>query len=282
MSEWNSDSKLKEYIDRFTSDFKKVDENPMLDISCAFDMPIQYKGLTLYPVQIKFHPFFSMFVSCLTMDKNHTGDFNIVSMSYLKYLYYLAWEKKQSEYLLLLKELLLLCTRLDAEFEDDNGNKHETIDFITDEKGRPKIQILNNLYNEKDFQKIREIICVQNDVGLPNDKIHSDIQKAIDFAAELDKKTNGDKICSLESLINALSVACGIDEKILRDKSIRKIINMLERYEILSSYQLQTILSPNMDEKGRKKITHWLSETKKQTDVGRYSRSAKEIIDTTK
>ena len=60
-----------------------------------FDEPIPYKELLIYPVTMKDYLEFHLAVSCLLIDKNSIPDVNIISMSYLRFLYYQSLENKQ-------------------------------------------------------------------------------------------------------------------------------------------------------------------------------------------
>ena len=54
----------------------------------TYDEPITYKELKIYPVLMKDYIEFHSLVSCLLIDKNSRPDIKIISMTYLRFLYY--------------------------------------------------------------------------------------------------------------------------------------------------------------------------------------------------
>ena len=60
-----------------------------LEIYTFYDKPVPYKGLLIYPALMSEYIDFHWAVSSLLLDKNSTPDINVISMSYLSYLYYL-------------------------------------------------------------------------------------------------------------------------------------------------------------------------------------------------
>ena len=69
-----------------------------------FDEPIPYKELLIYPVTMKDYLEFHLAVSCLLIDKNSIPDVNIISMSYLRFLYYQSLENNEP-YIYMIKVL---------------------------------------------------------------------------------------------------------------------------------------------------------------------------------
>ena len=81
-----------------------------------FDEPIPYKELLIYPVTMKDYLEFHLAVSCLLIDKNSIPDVNIISMSYLRFLYYQSLENKEP-YIYMIKVLLCLVLHIDIDEE---------------------------------------------------------------------------------------------------------------------------------------------------------------------
>ena len=72
-----------------------------------YDKPIPYKELLIYPVTMKDYLSFHWLISCLLLDKNSIPDIDIISMSYLRFLYHEAAEK-EAPYVYMIKMLLCL------------------------------------------------------------------------------------------------------------------------------------------------------------------------------
>ena len=80
-----------------------------------FDEPIPYKELLIYPVTMKDYLEFHWLVSCLLIDKNSIPDINVISMSYLRFLYYNA-ANNDEPYVYMIK--MLLCMVLHMDFNE--------------------------------------------------------------------------------------------------------------------------------------------------------------------
>lgn len=260
------------------------------EIFYAFDKPISYKDLTLYPVTMKHCTIFTILSNCLTIRKNGSGDIRAITMSYLDYIFYLSFEKNKEYYAQWLISLLELCLHKgeyvcngDGEKVLRKGKPISTIEIFVNEEGKYNIAIFNldlteeylaretdgfdkrfyHIYDSTDFTKIREIICKQNNLEIPDETIHPDIQAKIDEYDEIQRRKNKDEICSLESQINLYMTISGLPKHEIEKLSIRAFGNAMERLGIFTDYCLATLLSPNMDKKDRKKILSWLGKSKK-------------------
>jgi hypothetical protein len=187
----------------------------------TYDEPIPYNGLFLYPVPMRQYIFFHKNVVCLLYNKNRFPDPRIISMSYLQFIFENSSET--NNLILMLENLLYLCFNLDR--------SRFYIDYDQDERGKPLFFVKEYEKNEdewitlnewkftyKDFKKIREIICEQNSVELPNEKIDPKLEKAFLEAQEFQNKQNGNlKIISLEDQMISAMINAHLDlAKILK------------------------------------------------------------------
>ena len=76
-----------------------------------FDEPISYKELKIYPATMKDYIEFHWLVSCLLIDKNSIPDINIISMSYLRFLYYCS-AVNEEPYVYMIKALLCMVLHI--------------------------------------------------------------------------------------------------------------------------------------------------------------------------
>lgn len=233
------------------------EQESFYDVFYANDYPIPYKGLTIYPVQVDLYIFFHQLVDCLLLPHLTSGDPKAISMSYFEYLIYLLKDKGQPQYLWELSQLLLICLRMKA----------------TDEKGRPTIEIIpdgshfllricNETYDSADFDKIRKIICEQNAVEMPDEKTHPDIVKAMKEVEEYKRKQAKVKICSFEDQINIVVAKSSYKREECIRMTIRSFTRLLERVDKIMHYEIYTLLSPNLTEKGKNSIEHYMAAEK--------------------
>jgi hypothetical protein len=162
----------------------------------------------------------------------------------------------------MLENLLYLCFRLDKE-------KHE-IDFNADEKGKPCI-IINEKNTEnkwhfsyKDFNKIREIICEQNSVELPNEKIDPKLEAALLETQEYMNKLSGNlKIISLEDQMISVLINSALTWESILSLSIRKFVKILERKNKELHYQIYKTASLSGMVEFKEDIPHYLYDSNK-------------------
>jgi len=252
-------------MDILTDDYKKLYDlykkfGSSEDLNIVFysiNQPVPYKDLFIYPVKTIYYMFFHFLAECFFVSKYDSGIDECMGMNPLQFLYYQDLNKKidnANNYLPYLELLLLMCLQK-SEISDD-GKK--TIEFIKKDN-KQFIRIDSQLYNWKDFEKIREIICEQNCIKLPDWKIHPTIRKKLKEKDELLNRINKRKIGSFEELVDCLMITSGFSEEYILNLSIRRFTNLLKRYDIMKNYELMTILSPNMEKRDREKILSWNS-----------------------
>lgn len=250
------------YLQRYKQIFVDIPE--INEFYFKLDEPVNYKELTFYPVKMKFYLFFKIFAGCLTLEKNRVPNVKIIKMKYLDYLFLVDEELKidNTIYISYLRELLLICLRLPTEFYTPNGDKKNTIDFIFQD-GHWLIRIYNNTYNHNDFMNIRDIICEQNLIDLPDETIHPDLLKKYNAWKGFMKKTGRLKEQDIEDLIMCVCAETSYTEKQIKEMSIRFFFNLLDRIGFIMQYKINSLLSPHLDEKTIKKLPNWTDKIKK-------------------
>lgn len=309
---FNDEEKVYELYNLFKSlqfkESEKKDEfiNKVNLSFSAFERPIQYKNLLLYPITMQYIEFVSFLFESLILRKNTSGDIKAISMSYFDYLFYLAEEKENPQYVEMLYQLLLIVFKKEKYAKNNgeiiiNGYDNlplETIKFFSKDGKHYKIGILKdeikldnfkkengNYYNfddydifdSSDFDKIREIICMQNNIEIPDERLRKDVLDELEKAEEVYYENNKDKYASLEERINSLIVVGGIKREEIMNMSIRNFENCVERMSIYINYIITMILSPEMEKKDRdkalKECSSWLMRIKKQSRYERYTTS---------
>jgi hypothetical protein len=230
------------------------------EVLYTFDDPVEINGLLIYPVQMRQYIYFYENIGVLLFNKNRIPDPQIISMSYLAFIYFIAFQN--SEFLQTLENLLYLCFKLDRE-------KYE-IDFNADEKGKPCILINEKntkntwQFSHKDFNKIRQIICEQNFVELPNDKIDPKLEAALLETQVYLNKLNGDlKIISLEDQMISVLINTALSWESIFSLSIRKFVKILERKNKELHYQIYKTASMSGMVEFKEDIPHYLYEDQK-------------------
>jgi hypothetical protein len=226
----------------------------------TYDKPIPINDLFLYPVKMDKYVSFYKYIGCLLFNKNRIPDSNVISMSYLAFLYYISMQS--NEFLEMLQNLLYMCFRLD--------NTQYMIDFNVDEKNKPCIYIYEKntktkfKFSYKDFNKIRKIICEQNLIDLPNEKIDPKLEAALlETQNFVNKKNNNIKIISLEDQIISVLINTNLNLDSIFSLSIRKFVKILQRKNKELHYQIYTTASLSGMVEFKQPITHYLYDDNK-------------------
>lgn len=221
----------------------------------TYDEPITYKELKIYPVLMKDYIKFHSLVNCLLIDKNSRPDIKIISMTYLRFLYYES-ERTKIPYIYMLKLLLCLVLHLDY---------NEKIRFYTkDDKAYFNIKDIE--YNANDFDKIVEVIFLQNSIEPIDESIQKEIRDALQKAEEYKMQQNKRKICSLEEQMICVLISSALKLDDIYNLTIRKFEKILERVDAKLHYQIYMNASMSgfvkFDDKNA--ITHWMSDLTKE------------------
>jgi hypothetical protein len=234
------------------------DDEALLKVFYANDYPVPFKELILYPVEVDLYLYFHLLVECLVLPHKVSGDLKAISMSYFKYLCYLATEKGETHHLVQLGELLLIILKKPKEYIKDGVEKC-TIE-INLQKCILKIE--DKSFNEKDFDKLRKIILEQNAIELPDETIHPDVLKAYKEMEEYKIKQSKVKMCSFEDQINVVVAKSSYRRDEVVKMTIRSFSRLLERVDKIMHYEIMTLLSLEMDKKDRQSIEHYMAGDK--------------------
>ena len=225
-----------------------------------FDEPIPYKELLIYPVTMKDYLEFHLAVSCLLIDKNSIPDVNIISMSYLRFLYYQSLENKEP-YIYMIKVLLCLVLHIDI---------NEEINFYVDDKDKAFFKVRGVEYNADDFDNITKIIFEQNCITPIDETIQKEIRDALEKAEEYKMRQNKQKMCSLEEQMICVLISTPLKLEDIYKLTIRKFEKILQRVDAKLHYQiyLNASMSGMVKFKDESVIQHWMNDLTKDD---RYS-----------
>jgi hypothetical protein len=243
-----------------------------MDISnyITYDLPVPYRNIKIYPVRVKDYALFSAYSQCLTIDKNSIPDPNIISMTYLEYIFSIAENQEEKPYLLLFDRLLSLCLPDDNSFENvmESGKRYG----YSKETEKPIFIIGEEIYTSEDFDNIKDIIAQQNMVELIDENISKEVRDSLERAREFKRKLSGIKPASTEDYIISIASVTGWTFEYIYSMSVRKFLKTIRRLDNLIHYKiyLGASLSGMVKFENTDFIIHWLSgldEDDKYSDV---------------
>ena len=225
-----------------------------------FDKPIQYKDLLIYPVQMKDYLEFHWLSSCLLIDKNSIPDINIISMSYLNFLYYMS-ATNDEPYIYMVK--MLLCMVLHMDFDEE-------MSFYVDENDKAFFKVRGIAYDSSDFDEIVKIIFEQNCITPIDNTIQKEVRDALQKAEEFKMQQTKQKMCSLEEQMICVLISTPLKLEDIYELTIRKFEKILRRVDAKLHYQiyLSASMSGMVKFKDENAIKHWMNDL---TNDDRYA-----------
>lgn len=245
-----------------------------MDISnyLTYDLPIPYRNMKIYPVTVKDYILFGTYSQCLTIDKNSIPDPQIISMTYLEYIYNIVQNTEEKPYLVWFDRLLGLCLPEDESFKDPITSL-KRYGWSKEEISKPIFIIDEDVYNSEDFEKIQAIIAQQNMVELIDENISKEVRDSLEKAREFKRKQSGSKLASTEDYIISLASATGWSFDYIYSMSVRKFIKTIRRLDNLIHYKiyLAASMSGLVQFEDKSFIKHWLTglddDEEKYSDV---------------
>jgi len=233
-------------------------EKSVYEKNLVFDLPVEYKGLKIYPALMNNYYEFYFLVQSILMEKNSIPDVSIITMTYLEYLY--RYTTKDNPYALLFKELLAMVLRIDS----------SRIELKFNENVKPIFLVDKITYDSDDFENIKLIICEQNMVEIPDETIQKEIRDKMEEAKRLKAKMSQTKMGSLEDLVVAVLISTSFKIDDIYNLSIRKFNKIIERLDHKLHYQiyLTASMSGMVKFKDEKFIKHWLADLDKDKLAG--------------
>lgn len=214
---------------------------------------IDYNGIKIYPAKVKDYIPFNTFVNVLLIEKNAIPDPKIISMSYLEFILTMGSLSEEYEFCTIyLANILTMCLKVDIEKIKYKRNSKNKFELNIDYEGEIKT------INYKDFDNIKNIICVQNGIDLPNNNIDPKLKQKLDEALAF-KSKNSAKMGNIEIQQIIIMTKTGLKLSDIKELTLRKFIKTLQildrnmYYEIYTKAYLQ-------DKEIKDKIPHWMEE----------------------
>lgn len=250
----------------------------------TFDDPIPYWSnsilekdrnddncLLFYPVMIKDYFTFQRTAWCLMTDHLSSVDITlpikdaqkILSMSAYEYMFYYSFfvpVDKQIPYIQIFDLLLSLVMRAEklSRLGDD-----EFMDIYIkpkDSLNKPAFRLNGILYDENDYDNIRNILSYQNGIELPDTTMSKKLRDLLDEKLKLKQKLSGNSGTSptFEEQLIGLSVATGISFDEIKKLSLRKFNSTLNYAEKRLHYQIYQQAALSGMVKFEEGIKYWL------------------------
>lgn len=214
----------------------------MEDLKNTWGKPKSYKGVLIYPVQMKYINKFYQYINCLIIEKNKIPDVSVIKMSYLRFLYDLSHSNE--DYFILWKyltRLLILVFRHKFHFLSDGEKLF--------------IKVKDKILNEQDFDEIRKIICKQNLIVLNEDLLNPEVERAI--AEARDFMVKKETPATIEENIFSFFAATGYELEKIKNLTIYIFNKTMQRLDLMKTWEVY--LYPSLKSGESDKIPHWLS-----------------------
>ena len=225
------------------------------DYYLFYDKPIPYKELNIYPAKMDEYLNFHFYVSCLLLDKNSIPNPEVISMTYLRFLYYMS-SSTELPYLYMFKELLKMVLHID----DDS-----LFYFGLDENGKAIFKINGITYDSEDCDKITDIIFMQNCIEHIDDTIQKEVRDAMEKAEAYKIKQNAYKMGTLEDQMICVLISTPLKLDDIYELTIRKFSKILERVDHKLHYEiyLGAQMSGMVKFKDENQSKHWMADLTK-------------------
>ena len=237
----------------------------------TFDLPVPYKNLLIYPITVKDYLYFKTYSQCFLLEKNTIPDIKIISMNELQYLFYATQQNIDDiPYLVLFDRVLSLCLKGDESFKEIGSSIAR---YKYDETGQPFFLIGKTKYYSQDYMEIRDIICKQNLVDLPDENISKEVRDSFEKARRYKEKLSDSKEITFEDYLVGMSVVTGWTLEYIYSMSARKFLKSVTRLDNYIHYKiyLAASMSGFIEYKDKSFIKHWLSNLDKESEYSDVS-----------
>lgn len=274
-------------------------------INLAFDKPLEYKGIYLYPATLPYYSIFLNADECLNVSRLEEKDIRLLRLSYLDYLYEKSLRDNvyKGKWDMLIYILNIVLKDQSFEIVKENGHvilkvyqRTNDYDLFNEEYEKLKKDIiqkynairdienvaieqdlnkLNDLkekmfesviLNEADFDEIRQLIMYQNDIKAEN--YSSKVTAMLEETKRKISQINKSKDdLSMEDLITAVAYSARIKPEDMYNMTIRRFNRYLYITRNKDDFYLykQLELSGNIELKSE--LPYWIKHFE---PIGKY------------
>lgn len=272
--------------------------NEIIEEYRAFDAPVPYKELLLYPVKGQDYYRFMANIGVLGIQKNRTPDIRIIQMSYLQFVFGLIlndieWRRKFIEILNLclnIEKMALDNYRIErGAFWNEMGEQGALIfhlngydvDFI-DRNGRLSIKIKGCELNASEFDEFIRYIHYQNVYDYYDEFMSDDVREVVEkFYAMKNKNITPP---TFEGKIIAVMSTLGITKSEVAEMSIISIEQLFHSVMRRTDYMIEhNYRAHAMTDKPLPDIEHWAYKSNKErfsdifVDTNGFAKNAQSI-----
>lgn len=255
------------------------DINKEIERYRAFDEPIPYNGLLIYPIKAKDYYEFISCLDILDIQKNKIPDVKIIQMSYLEFVFGLIlndieWRKK-------FISIITLCFHAELEKCDNNriekgafwnelGKNGElvfhlngySIDFI-ERENELKLCLKGLEFNALDFDALIKYIHYQNIYDYFDEFVSEDVQEVVEKFYAM--KNKGVKPPTFEEKVITIMSELGKTKQEIGDMSMISIEQLFRTILKHTDYVVEhTYRANTMTDKKLPDIEHWAYKSNKE------------------
>jgi len=244
-------------------------DNGLYDSYLLYDLPIPYgqkintetqevvkKGFDIYAPRMVDYFTFNTCVNCLLMEKNQSPDVAYIKMSYLEFLFHFSSqsEENKSAWLMLLWLLQVVL-------------REQPFDFFVDrEVNKLQFKVNDEVYTSADFDEIKEIICLQNEIDIDDTYMHPELKEALEEALRVkDKLEKNDRMGSIEDMVIAYHISTGFPYEKIWELSVRKFTKGMQKISGKLEYEILRTASMSGMVEFKEDIPHWLNAVEKRS-----------------
>lgn len=266
-------------------------ENTM---NLAFDKPLEYKTLSLYPAKLFYYSIFSSADECLDVSRLDERDLRLMRLPYLEYMYekslinedfknrwnmlicilsivlqeqsfdiirengrlYLKVYQRSKDYELLNKQYKALQDKIIEEYSES-----KKIDDIKEYAAKME-EIKDKMFNiitisSEEFDEMRQLIMLQNDIKPQH--FNAETEKLLyEMKVKLKSTRKDNSYTTMEDLITIVSYSMHISNEEMENLTIRRFNRYLDIALSKDDYYMYKSLELSGAIKMKSEIPHWI------------------------
>mgnify|MGYP006918869940 FL=1 len=269
-------------------------ENKM---NLAFDKPLEYKSLLLYPATLPYYSIFASADECLDVSRLDEKNVRLLRLPYLEYLYekslidesfknkwnmlicilnivlkedqpfdilrqegklYIKVYQRSENYELLNKEYTILRTNFLAQHKEQKASKQELETIAKKLSDIQDKMYVNIMIGSEEFEEMRQLIMMQNDIKSQ----HYDAQTEkflYEMKQKLQQTRAGNDNTDLEDLITVVSYSMNINPLEMENMTIRRFNRYLHIVVSKDDYYMYKQLELSGMIKMKSDLPHWIN-----------------------
>ncbi len=266
-------------------------ENTM---NLAFDKPLEYKTLSLYPAKLFYYSIFSSADECLDVSRLDERDLRLMRLPYLEYMYekslinedfknrwnmlicilsivlqeqsfdiirengrlYLKVYQRSKDYELLNKQYKALQDKIIEEYSE--SKKIDDIKEYATKMGEIKDKMFNIItISSEEFDEMRQLIMLQNDIKPQH--FNAETEKLLyEMKIKLKSTRKDNSYTTMEDLITIVSYSMHISNEEMENLTIRRFNRYLDIALSKDDYYMYKSLELSGAIKMKSEIPHWI------------------------